>query len=133
MLTSVESRHITLRGPIRVVFRQDEDEWRATALEFDIAGFGDDKKSAFTMLQELLQEYLFAVAHLLHDGKEVEFFNPSGSDEWNGANSVEEFNIEFTVRIPPGELSDRISYRGLGQLVAFINSLEDLDVRLVPA
>lgn len=122
-----------LRGPVRVSFRKAGREWWATALEFDIAGYGRSRRAAFAMLQELMLDYLREIARLVHAGKPVKFFNPSREEEWNGAD-VEDYLIVCTVeRGPDGVAMAGSDYRGLGRLIDFIDSLDELDVKLVPA
>lgn len=66
-------------GPITVAFRQDEGEWLATALQFDLVGTGKTKDTAFAQLKELVNDYL---TFILSVKGEVAFFNPSPREEW---------------------------------------------------
>lgn len=124
---------LVLRGPVRVAYRKDGGTWWATALEFDIAGYGRSRRAAFTMLQELMLDYLREVALLVRQGERVKFFNPSREEEWNGA-EVEDFVAVCTIhRGAPRDSEETSDYKGLGRLIEFIESLDDLDVKLIPA
>ncbi|MEK7794387.1 MAG: hypothetical protein AAB353_07650 [Candidatus Hydrogenedentota bacterium] len=78
-----DSSRIVLRGPVFVSSKPLNDEWHCTALNFDILGIGSTKEEAFERMKELLEVYLEDVAIELNNGNQVDFYNPSDSDEWN--------------------------------------------------
>ena len=128
---------IVLRGPVNVACHRHHKEWFATALEFDLVGYGNDKKAAIKMLQELVSEYLHEVASLLRDGKQVKFFNPSEPDQWN-QDSVDLYNVTFTLPSPKVAQKQPADGQSISRLIEYINSLEDValsdvSVRMVAA
>jgi hypothetical protein len=63
-----------------VAYRQVEDEWYCTALQFDLLGIGRTREQAFAQLKELVNAYL---THVLQLKGKVALFNPSKREEWN--------------------------------------------------
>ena len=75
---------ITLKGPVTVTYRQDDDgDWIATALEFDIVGTGNTQDAAFNQLRELISDYL--LAYISSKGR-AQFYNPADGYEWENTN-----------------------------------------------
>lgn len=124
---------VSLEGKTTIAYRQVDGEWYATALEFDIMGYGDTKAKARMLLNELLEVYLHDVAQLLAEGKRVKFFNPSDDDEWNAAEDIETCRIQFTLDTQAAELQPQVRWQGLGKLVEFIDSLDGLHMDLIAA
>ncbi len=88
-------KRIVLQGDVTVAYRKEGSEWFATALEFDLLGYGRTRKAAFKLLQELIAEYMLEVAHLVSEGKRVAFFNPSETAEWNNWRFLERYHVAF--------------------------------------
>ena len=133
MLTQSPAETVILNTPVRVVYHKDGNDWYATALEFDIIGYGKDKRQALQMLQELLRDYFYAIGQLLSEGNEVAFFNPSGVEEWNRSDSLQVFHVSFSLRDGLPRVKTPIPYRSLGKLFKRTESLDDFGVRLLPA
>lgn len=128
----MKTKVITLEGPVRVVYRKDDD-WYATAVEFDLVGHGATKQDALRMLHELVSTYLYEVAVLLRDNRPVKFLNPSDASEWNDAESDELYSVQFMLKTNSSAVSGSVKHQGLGRLIEAINSLDDFSVALVPA
>ena len=124
---------VTLQGKTTIAYRQTEGEWYATALEFDIMGYGKTKAEARHLLHELLEIYLQDIAQLLSEGKRVKFFNPSEDDEWNEASEIETCRIQLTLDSDSADLQSHVQWQGLGTLVKFIDSMEEFHLDLVAA
>ncbi len=128
-----EKKIIALQGKTTIAYRQEEGEWYATALEFDIMGYGKTKAEARQLLHELMEIYLQDIAQLLSEGKRVKFFNPSEDDEWNAATEIETCRIQLSLDSDAVGLQSQVQWQGLGALVQFINSMDELHMDLVAA
>lgn len=124
---------IALAGGVTVALHREDGAWYATALEFNITGYGDTRTKAIAMLRELIAAYMVDVATLLAEGKKVRFFHPSGEEVWNRAEDLRKFQVTFVIQSSAKAVEDRIDNRNLGKLIAFIDSLDDMGVELVPA
>jgi hypothetical protein len=116
---------VLLQGGVSVSCHKEEGEWQATALEFDIIGYGPTKAKALKMLQELFSDYLHDVASILIQGKKVKFFNPSPSEKWE--HGFERFNVR--LKLSATSEPKPAAPQGLGKLKDFIDSLGDLGVQ----
>lgn len=124
---------ITLAGEITVAFRRVQKEWYATALQFDILGYGRTKDEALEMLRELIEIYMLEMAKLLSQGEKVKFFNPSNESEWNRAAETRHYHAAFVIEAEEAPRKRRVDSKNLGKLVEFIESLDKVGVELVAA
>lgn len=125
---------VEFSGPLHVAYRRHQGEWLATALEFDLVGYGPDRKAALRMLAGLVDDHVRGLAEMMRDGADVRFFNPSGVDEWN-APDLEHFTLRCSV--PAARAAD--GARGRERVHAFVRlggalrAPSDMSVELLPA
>ena len=88
-------RATVMRGSVTVAYRQVNEEWHCTALEFDIIGVGASRKESFEKMKNLVSFYLGEVSKAIGP---VEFFNRSPDEDWQ-ISDKEEYNV-IVVMIP---------------------------------
>lgn len=126
-------RSIALQGNLTVGYHREGREWFATALQFDIMGYGRTKAKAFQLMQELVSEYLQEMARLIAEGEKVRFFNPSSAEDWDRMVELEEYHVRLTMAFNQAARPTALTPSGLQELIEYIDSLDEMEVDLVPA
>ena len=100
-----------LRIPLRVVFYEEDGEWVAHCLEFDLVGVGENKEEAI----KLLSEAIFVQLQATVKSKNLKnLFRPADSEYFQkfaaGADTVEA-NLEVVMKKSKGIVFEKTESR----------------------
>jgi predicted RNase H-like HicB family nuclease len=100
-----------LRIPLQVVFYQDDGQWVAHCLQFDLAGVGDTKADAIALLSEAIG---IQVQESLKSGNPRNLFTPADSELFQmfaAGQDVAEEELQVAIAPRPDLIIERTEAR----------------------